>query len=277
MDKKKKFNTRVFISFNLFLSFFMIVISGLILYLTPPGRVANWTNWTLIGFTKHDWQAVHTIFSYTFLIFGILHIFSFNWKAFLHYIRSKTTREMKQKKEMVYTAILVSALFLGTIFSVPPLVYVMDFGEYLTESWEVEEEVAPIAHAELMSIRQLTEDIDDVNEQQALNRLKNNKIIVDNSEEILEDIAEKNDKSPLELYNIIAKNTTEENVHGGSGTGIGLGRKTLEEYTSDEELDLEQVIKKLEEKGIKALKEQLLKDIANENDILPYELVEKMK
>jgi hypothetical protein len=39
--------------------FLIVSFSGIILYMTPQGRVANWTNWTLLGLGKHDWSAVH--------------------------------------------------------------------------------------------------------------------------------------------------------------------------------------------------------------------------
>lgn len=79
---KKKFSWKSFISFGLFFYFFVIFFSGIILYIAPPGRIANWTNWELIGLTKSQWQTMHTNFSYLFAILSIFHLFTANsaWK-----------------------------------------------------------------------------------------------------------------------------------------------------------------------------------------------------
>ena len=54
-----KFRTRGFVSLLLALTFLVASFSGVILYLTPRGRVANWTGWTMLGLDKHEWGAIH--------------------------------------------------------------------------------------------------------------------------------------------------------------------------------------------------------------------------
>jgi hypothetical protein len=65
-DEKRKFNLRSFTSFTLVISTLIMSWSGFILYIAPPGRIANWGTWKLMLFTKSEWQALHTIFSYLF-------------------------------------------------------------------------------------------------------------------------------------------------------------------------------------------------------------------
>ena len=48
-----KFRTKGFVSLLLALTFLVASFSGVILYLTPRGRVANWTGWTMLGLDKH--------------------------------------------------------------------------------------------------------------------------------------------------------------------------------------------------------------------------------
>ncbi len=43
------------------------------LFVSPPGRVANWTNWSLVGLTKHQWGGLHIWFSTVFLFVAIVH------------------------------------------------------------------------------------------------------------------------------------------------------------------------------------------------------------
>ena len=49
-------------------SFLLLLISGAVLFVSPPGRVANWGNWRMIGLTKHEWTGVHTWFAAVFVL-----------------------------------------------------------------------------------------------------------------------------------------------------------------------------------------------------------------
>jgi len=111
---KKSFSWRVFISFGLFIALLMMLVSGVILYISPPGRVANWTDWRMIGLTKRGWQNQHIIFGFSFLILSLFHLFFINWKAFLSYLKSKTSEGLKSPGELL-TIIMLSFLFvIGT-------------------------------------------------------------------------------------------------------------------------------------------------------------------
>ncbi len=151
---KKKFFWKSFVSFSLGWSFLVIFLSGIVLYIAPPGRVANWTDWTLFGFSKSGWQAMHTIFSYTFVILSIFHLFTLNWKAFWSYIVTKKAKGINKLKELLLSFTLVILVFAGTYFNLQPFKAVMDLSEWATESWEKEDEQPPIPHAEILTIRE---------------------------------------------------------------------------------------------------------------------------
>jgi len=46
---------KIFTSFLLTWTFLAVSISGLALYLSPKGRIANWIQWHLWGYTKEEW------------------------------------------------------------------------------------------------------------------------------------------------------------------------------------------------------------------------------
>jgi len=48
----RRFNVRGFTSLTLTLAFLVMLISGIVLYVTPRGRTANWTGWTMLGLEK---------------------------------------------------------------------------------------------------------------------------------------------------------------------------------------------------------------------------------
>lgn len=214
---RKKFQWRSFVSFGLVLNSFFVIISGIVLYLAPPGRVAHWMSWRLFGLLKDEWQALHTIFSCAFVILSIFHLYLLNWKAFWSYLKSKSKKGINRKKELFFSVIIILILFLGTFFKIPPFSSIMDFSETLAGSWEEKEKAPPIPHAENLNITQLAESMTDLTEDQILNRLKNNNIKVDNMEQTLTEIGKKNDKSPSELYEIIIK-------YNKSNTGSDIGR-----------------------------------------------------
>ncbi|HUX57822.1 MAG TPA: DUF4405 domain-containing protein [Bacteroidales bacterium] len=272
MDKiKKGFSWRAFISFGLLYSFIIIFITGVILYLSPAGRIAHWVNWKLFGFSKEEWQAIHTIFSYTFVILSIFHLFSINWKVFVSYLKSKTKQGLNKKKELYLSSIFTILFFLGIIYSIPPFSTVMDFGEYLTESWENTETEPPIPHAELLTLIELSERSDSISIDKITNKLNANNIKFNNTSENLTEIGILNNLPPIEIYNII----TSKSLSGMAGTGIG--KKTLEEYAIENNKEINELLEKLQENGIKANKEQTLKEIATANDKAAKDIYELIK
>lgn len=279
-QENKRFNWKSFISFGLFISFFIIVSSGLVLYIAPPGRVAKWVNWQLLGLSKEMWQSLHTSFTYTFLVLSIFHIFSINWKVFLSYLKKKAAGAgLNRKKELTVSVVLVAVVFFGTLFSIPPFKTVMDIGEYFTESWEKKEEQAPMPHTEALSIKELSEKVVKLSPGEILEKLKKNGIRVSGVEQTLKEIGEANKLSPFEIYNIISKNAERKKVTADSllKRGSGLGRKTLSEVAGVLERHVSTLIEQLKKAGIQAEEDEKIKDIARKAGITPFELVELLK
>ena len=74
----KAFSSRAFVSVLTGLSLIGMTISGIVLFLTPSGRIANWTDWTYLRLTKHQWGALHIWLSLIFLAASFFHVY-FNW------------------------------------------------------------------------------------------------------------------------------------------------------------------------------------------------------
>ena len=56
---KNKQSTRSLIAFLVTWAFLVLMVSGIVLYLVPQGRVAYWVHWSLAGLDKEQWAAVH--------------------------------------------------------------------------------------------------------------------------------------------------------------------------------------------------------------------------
>lgn len=272
---KQKFSWKSFVSFSLAWSFLIILISGIVLYIAPPGRVSNWTNWMLFGFTKAGWQAIHTIFSYSFVILSVFHLFSFNWKVFIYYFTSKATQGINKRRELLFSAGLIAIVFLGTHFKIQPFKAVMDFGEWTTESWEVKEEQAPIPHAEILTIKELSGKYVKMSADSILLLLKQKGLKADSTGQTILEIGELNNLTPAKVYAILLPVHTPGAVNAEGKLPIqGLGRKTINELAIELGKDANVLIDRLQKNHIEAKPEDKIRAIADRATKTPMEILE---
>ncbi|MCF6358404.1 MAG: hypothetical protein L3J54_11415, partial [Draconibacterium sp.] len=179
-------------------------------------------------------------------------------------------------REFYFSTILVFLFFFGIVYSVPPLKYVIDFGEYLTDSWEEVEQEPPVPHAELFTLIELAEQLGFSTTDEITRKLKLHNIKFSNTnEQTLQEIAHANNTTPIEIYEIF---TRKSSMQGGSGAGRGIGRKTIVDLAVEVEETESEVMRILGENGIKVKEGQTLRDIGDSNDISPqdiYKLFEK--
>jgi len=68
-------------------AFLLMLLTSIILYIVPQGRVAYWADWRLWGLTKTDWANIHMNMGLLFLIALSLHIY-YNWKPLISYLKN---------------------------------------------------------------------------------------------------------------------------------------------------------------------------------------------
>ena len=149
--KRRPFSMRGFTSLLLTLSFLVMVVAGIMLFLTPRGRVANWTDWTLLGLGKEQWGAVHIMNSILFVIIAGLHLY-LNWSVFLGYLRKKAVAGLHMKRELAVATAVAILLVVGAIASVPPFSSIMALNDDIKDYWEVRAAQAPVPHAEQLTL-----------------------------------------------------------------------------------------------------------------------------
>ena len=79
----RAFQWRALISVLVALGFLMLAVTGMVLFIAPPGRVANWTDWSILGLRKSEWGAVHIWFGLLFLAVSVWHL-ALNWRTMLN-------------------------------------------------------------------------------------------------------------------------------------------------------------------------------------------------
>ncbi len=201
----KRFDWKSFISFGLFFSFMVMSITGVVLYIAPPGRVARWVNWEFVKLPLDAWQALHTNFSYLFLILAVFHLFSINWQVFWSYVRKKAAYGIHRKRELAAGLLLFAVVLLGTLYKAPPLQTVMDVGGYFSDSWQAEDEKAPAPHTESMTIAEVSEKLLNLSPEEIIGKLEMTGIRNVERDQTLRQIGEESGKSPLEIYRIISR------------------------------------------------------------------------
>ncbi|WP_024790343.1 DUF4405 domain-containing protein [Lebetimonas sp. JH292] len=168
---------------DLFLfSTIIIIFSGIVLYIMPHGRVAYFTGWKFLGIDKDGWDNLHVIFG-----FFMGHIVV-NWRALKKYLFL----------ESVFALLIIALVSIGTIKNIQPFKSVSDLEEYIKNSWEVSKSEIPIAHGELLSLKDVFDKLN-IPLNQATDKLKERGIQF-NVNETLKEIANKNNLTPVKIY-----------------------------------------------------------------------------
>jgi len=275
-----KFKWKVFTSLSLTLSFFLASVSGIALYLTPRGRIAHWTDWTLLGLTKDGWEALHLTSILIMLIMGLLHLFLFNWKPFLGYLGKKAKSGLRYPKEIAISLVLFLLMFFGTIYEMPGVMAVTHFRDYIKDTYEVEKDQPPIPHAENLTIAEFSKKIMNKPTSEVLVLLKQNGWEANGEDEIILHLAERYSVSPQKIMNRINKTNiskTEENHIDGEGKhneqGKGYGRMLLKKFCDNNEISMPDAKKELQRMGAKNFNgKSKLKDISTQVGLHPSEL-----
>ena len=55
----RSFSWRGFVSVTTGLTFLGLAVTGIVLFFTPPGRIANWGGWDWLALSKYQWAGLH--------------------------------------------------------------------------------------------------------------------------------------------------------------------------------------------------------------------------
>ena len=260
-------------------------LTGLVLYVVPEGRIAYWTTWELFGLEKTDWGNIHILSSILFIAAGGFHTY-FNWKPLMNYFKDKARKGVKLRRELAISSVLSVWIVVGAIWPFPPLSYLLDFNEWVKDSWIVQDAYEPpFGHAELLSLKVFTRKMD-IDLIKAVGELKANGVAFENVEETLEEIAEKNSVSPMNIYFLIKKfepipeqdwleSYTPEMIEVELA-GTGIGNRTFGTMCERLGLDTALALSRLASSDVPVRVDQTLKTVAETVGVEPIELVKVM-
>ena len=258
-------------SLTMLLAMFTMTFTGIILFITPPGRVANWANWELFGISKELYGQIHSSFMVLFILATILHIY-YNWKPLISYMKNEARQFILFTKDMIIASILFLIFLFGTIYQISPFSDFLNFGDDIKNSWEKEYGTSPYSHAELSSLKSFTKKLN-YDFEISKNILTTNNITFE-EEQSLSQIAKMNSVSPKFIYDLLRKNfeKSEEKAVPLSG----LGKKSIKEVAMTLEISSDEFISKLKSLGLDAKEDDKFKDIAESKDLSPSDILEKL-
>ncbi len=282
MSEQSAFRFRPFVSLLTAFSFLMIAVTGAVLYITPPGRVANWTDWRIWGLSKQQWGNLHICFSVLFILVSILHVW-LNRKPLISYLVSKAAASKQLRLEWLVALAVCVIVFWGALKPFVPFSSLLDLNREIKFGWEKNEAKAPVPHAELLSIEALAKQAG-VETETILKNLQSHQIEAA-AGDIFGHVAEQHNLSPDTLYEMALPTPHVEsgrggNRHGGGNGGEGgggFGRKTLQEACEELNLDVEQAIETLKTAGIEAAADQTIRQIADDNGVHPSEIRQQLQ
>ena len=124
-DRGGKMRLRRVASLTAFLSFIALLFTIIVLYITPHGRIAYWSDWHLLGLDKTQWTNLHINIGVLFLLSILVHTY-YNWKPITSYLRDKARRLKVFTGAFNLSALFLIVFALGTLFSLPPFSWVID-------------------------------------------------------------------------------------------------------------------------------------------------------
>ncbi len=278
---------RQIISLTLLLIFALLMVTSIVLYVIPHGRVAYWANWSLWGMGKDLWTELHINSGVLFVFLSIIHTI-LNWKAITIYLKNKAKAITLFKGELIVAMILSIAVCLGTVWRWPPFSLVLDLNGHFKDLGDQKYGEPPYGHAELSTLKSFArkQGLDLARCEQ---RLQNAAVKFDNADQTLKEIALNNNMAPQQVYDLI-----KDAVIGSAGQlplseipgkiiqagqtvlpeepPAGTGSKTLGQICSEFQLDANRVIAYLKANDIEAEAGQTIRAIATQYDKHPHDI-----
>jgi len=263
-----RFHWRAFVTLYVTLSFLLLAASGIVLYVAPPGRVANWSRWTLGTLDRSGWQALHTVFALLFVLAGAFHLW-FNWRALWFYVRSRLAEGVRLRRELALAAAAVLTVAGLTLADLPPFGSVLDVGERAKESWSSRGGEPPVPHAELLTLERLAATTQ-IPLDRVLVNLEGAGVKGARPQVTIAALASAHGLTPQQVWERLEGRETPKEIPPGAG----YGSKTVGEVCEQLEVPLDEGLARLRGRGIEASAGTPVKDLAQRLGKRPHDLVE---
>jgi len=274
---------RAFTSLCSLVSFILLLLTAIILYIEPHGRVAYWIKWNFLGLEKDQWGNIHIFSGLLFLVAGGFHLY-YNWKPLVRYLSGKIETGPRYKRELMISSLILLWIIVSGIWSLPPLVYVADLSEAIKIAWVTSAELEPpFGHAERVSLKTFCKK-QGIPLDQAMAELRKAGFKVNRPDKTLGNIADSKGTSGMGVYEVIQRlEPKPKTMKSGpvwtpemveeAFAGTGIGRKSIGQIIRDHGLDPKTVYQRLKESDIEAADDDKIKTLADKYDSTPIKIL----
>lgn len=262
-------------SLTLLLSFVLLLLTSVILFIVPHGRVAFWADWRLWGLSKEAWGALHTNLGLLFVVSGLIHTV-INWKPMVSYLKNRAKKMRVFTIDFIVALVITAGVTLCTLLELPPIHGIQVAGERLKDQSSEKYGEPPYGHAELSSLKSFCQRMD-LDLKSSLEQLASAGIACESSMRPIKEIAAANTMSPQQVYEIIKPKVDAQALDMPDHPAQGFGRKTLSEICQMYGLNQRTVVSGLHFLGKQASADQTMKEIAEVNEMEPSGLFEIIK
>ena len=262
------------------LAFVSMLVTSIILFITPQGRVAYWADWRLWGLTKTDWGNIHINLGLLFLIALSLHIY-YNWKPLISYLKNKAKQIRLFTPEFNLALVITIFFIVGSYFLMPPFGWVMTLNEHFKDAGAEKYGEPPYGHAELSSLKTFAKKMKlDLEKSKEL--LGQAGYAVEDSNTTLATIGRQYNIPPQLVYETIkpahiSTATKSDDKNLPESPPPGTGRLTLADFCTQYKLNMKLVVRELKKQGVEASEDLTLKTIAANNNTGPHDIYERIK
>jgi len=120
-------------SLTALLSFALLILTNVILYIVPHRRVAYWSDWHLWGLTTTQWGSFNINLGLLLLLAILFHIY-LSWKLIISYFKDKTERAQVLTTEFNIAKVLTLVFVFGTYLEMPSFLWVVEISESIKDS-----------------------------------------------------------------------------------------------------------------------------------------------
>ncbi len=283
MRAGRSFNLRSFVAFNVAAAFLITTVTGIVLYIVPQGRVANWVDWRLVWLRKPDWTNIHILLGLVFIVAGVVHLY-FNWKPFKHYLAERVKGHVSLRREFIAALGLAVLFVAGSIGHWPGFQWIFDLNEKAKAMWIAAPEYEPpYGHAEDSTLDVLARRTF-IDPAAARERLAQAGFDLAGPRASVAEIARRNGTTPMGLYMKIADlakppsppaTLTPQSIEERF-TGSGIGRKTFAQMCAEAGVDPRAARERLKAAGIEADDDSTLRKLGEQKGLQPMQVLQVM-
>jgi hypothetical protein len=263
------------------LAFIIMMLTSIILYIVPQGRIAYWADWHLWGLTKEQWGNIHINTGILFLVALGFHIY-YNWKPFISYLKDKA-KNLKVFTKEFNVALLIAVIVVGgTHFELPPFSSVLAISTGIKDKAAEKYGEPPYGHAELSSLKTFTKKMG-IDLKESMARLKAAGYKIESETQTLSEIGRQNAVSPQQVYLVIKPAVKQPTAQSGKTQKLpdepltGTGNLTLADLCSQYNLNIKAITRGLAKEGLQVSEELTIKKIGEKNQVSPIDIYEKIK